>query len=59
MPTKESKRAAKALKRTNARQRDLEEMRSKLQVGAESKGAPELPPASVRFRKNLKNRTNL
>jgi hypothetical protein len=59
MPTKEAKRAAKALKRANARKRDLEEMRAKLAVGAESKGAPELPQATVRFRKSLKNRTKL
>jgi hypothetical protein len=57
MPTKKAKQDAKALKRINVRQRDLQEMRAKLAVGAQGKGVPELPQASVRFRKSLKNRT--
>jgi hypothetical protein len=58
MPMKKAKQDAKARKRTNARQRDLQEMRTKLAVGAQGKSVPELPQASVRFRKSLKNRTN-
>jgi hypothetical protein len=59
MPTKKAIKQAKALKRDAARKRDLQEMRAKLQVGVEGKGVPELPSASVRFRKSLKNRTKL
>jgi hypothetical protein len=59
MPTRKSKQLAKERKRTEARKRDLEEMHAKLVIGAENKGMPKLPSASVRFRKSLKNRTKL
>ena len=59
MPTKKAIKQAKALKRDAARKRDLQEMRAKLLVGAEGNGVPELPTASARFHKSLKNRTKL
>jgi hypothetical protein len=59
MPTRKSKQQAKAVKRVAARQRDLAELRAKLSVGAEGSPTPELPSASVRLRKSLKNRTKL
>jgi hypothetical protein len=59
MPNKKSKQQAKKLKREQAAKRDLREMRMKLLAAAQGKPPPELPPASVRLRKSLKNRTNL
>jgi hypothetical protein len=59
MPNKKTKDQAKTLKRALAKKRDLAEMRMKLQADAKGKPPPELPPASVRLRKSLKNRTNL
>ena len=59
MPTKKVKAERKAAKQTEARQRDLKAMRDKLASGAEGAGVPEMPPASVRLRKSLKNRTKI
>jgi hypothetical protein len=59
MPTKKAKQDARMVKRAAAKQRDLQEMRAKLAVEAEGAPVPELPSASVRFRKSLKNRTEL
>jgi hypothetical protein len=70
MPNQKSKEQAKTLKRTLAQKRDLAEMRMRLpadlvemrmrlQADAKGKPPPELPRASVRLRKSLKNRTNL